>query len=201
MARLAAAGHSLVVVQRAGDDERALWRRAAAGDAPAFGELFELHAQAVHRFLLRRTADRTAAEDLTSVVFLTAWKRRGAAVLTESGSGLPWLLGVAANVARHGWRAQLRHRNALTRLRGELRPAINADPAAQADERDRLRATLRDLAGLPRADRAAVELCVLAGLSYDEAAVALGVPVNTVRSRLARARRSLRSGQPTEVAP
>ena len=53
-----------------------LWRRAVDGEPDAFGVLFERHAQAVYNYLFRRTADWALAEDLTSVVFLEAWRRR-----------------------------------------------------------------------------------------------------------------------------
>ena len=56
--------------------DRELWRRAVAGDAEAFGQLFDLHAKAVYNFCFRRLADWAMAEDMTSAVFLEAWRRR-----------------------------------------------------------------------------------------------------------------------------
>jgi DNA-directed RNA polymerase specialized sigma24 family protein len=65
-----------------GLSDRELWARAVAGDADAFGSLFERHARAVYNFAFRRTASWALAEDLTSEVFLLAWRRRGAVVFT-----------------------------------------------------------------------------------------------------------------------
>ena len=70
-----------------------LWRRAVDGDPDSFGVVFERHARTVYNYLFRRTADWSLAEDLTSVVFLEAWRRR-ADVGFESEAALPWLLGV-----------------------------------------------------------------------------------------------------------
>jgi len=73
-----------------------LWRRAAGHDGTAFGELFERHADAVYLHCFRRTASWSTAEELTSVVFLEAWRRRRA-VRLDTDSILPWLLAVANN--------------------------------------------------------------------------------------------------------
>jgi RNA polymerase sigma-70 factor (ECF subfamily) len=54
-----------------------------------------------------------------------------------------------------------------------------------------MRAVLEGVAGLPRPQQDVVALCVWSGLTYEEAAVALGVPVGTIRSRLSRARAAL----------
>jgi hypothetical protein len=79
-------------LDRPGDRE--LWRLAGAGDGAAFGELFDRHATAVFNHLFRRTASWSEAEDLTSAVFLLAWRRRTTVVIDRE-SALPWLLGVA----------------------------------------------------------------------------------------------------------
>jgi DNA-directed RNA polymerase specialized sigma24 family protein len=80
--------------------DRELWLRASDGDAAAFGELFSRHAGAVYNHLFRRVADWSEAEDLTSAVFLQAWRRRGRVVIDRE-SALPWLLGVANHVLRN----------------------------------------------------------------------------------------------------
>ena len=53
-----------------------LWERVRRGEAQAFGLLFDRHAGAIFAFCLRRTGDRSAAEDLMSTTFLHAWRRR-----------------------------------------------------------------------------------------------------------------------------
>jgi RNA polymerase sigma-70 factor (ECF subfamily) len=172
-----------------------LWRD---GNAAAMGELFRRHAPAVFVFLVRRTGDRELAEDLTSLVFLEAWrKRRG--VRLSGDSALPWLYGVALNCARNARRSLRRHRAALARL------ALERAPAADAPDRD-LGGVLALLARLPENQRDAILACAWSGLSYEDASVALGIPVGTVRSRLSRARARLQEleaehGHAADVTP
>ncbi|NUW36509.1 hypothetical protein HTZ77_34650 [Nonomuraea sp. SMC257] len=84
-----------------------LWRRAVDGDTEAFGVIFDRHARAVYNHCFRRTADWSEAEDITSVVFLEAWRRHGE-LSPERDSALPWLLGVANNRHRPGPRRRPR---------------------------------------------------------------------------------------------
>ena len=53
-----------------------LWERSRAGEADAFGQLFERHAKSVYNYCFRRSGNRATAEDMLSVVFLEAWRRR-----------------------------------------------------------------------------------------------------------------------------
>jgi RNA polymerase sigma factor (sigma-70 family) len=169
-----------------------LWQRAVAGEPPAFGVLFERHSRSVYNFCFRRTADWSRAEELTAVVFLEAWRRRHDVRLENDGAALPWLLGVATNVVRNSWRSHRRQRAAMARVPFEREPDFAADVDARLDDERRMRTVLRTLGRLPRADRDVLALCVWQELSYEEAALALGVPVGTVRSRLSRARSRLR---------
>ena len=174
--------------------DRDLWAAAVGGDADAFGVLFDRHSRAVYNFAFRWTGDWALAEDLASEVFLTAWRRRGEVVFTtESGSVLPWLLGVATNLLRNQRRGQRRADAALARL----------DPtAAQCDFSDDLLGRMADeaqmaevravVAQLAEHERDVLALCAWAGLDYEEAAIALDLPVGTIRSRLSRARTHLR---------
>jgi RNA polymerase sigma factor (sigma-70 family) len=169
-----------------------LWRSAAKGDPSAFGALFERHADAVYNHCFRRTGSWEAAEDLASVVFLEAWRRRRDVSLSGE-SILPWLLAVANNVVRNRDRSLRRHR----RLLAKLPPAVVApDPADEAtsrvDDERAMRRVLQVFTRLLPDEQDVLALCVWAGLSYSDAAVALGIPVGTVRSRLSRAREHLR---------
>ncbi len=164
-----------------------LWQRAVAGEPRAFGELIDRHSRAVYVFTFRRTADWSLAEDLTSIVFLEAWRRRSKVQLMHD-SALPWLYGVATNVLRNSRRSLRRHRAALERLPLEYEPDFADEAGERLDDERRMREILVAFASLPRREQEVVVLCRFSGLSYEEAAVALGIPIGTVRSRLARAR-------------
>jgi RNA polymerase sigma-70 factor (ECF subfamily) len=185
-------------------EDSVLWARSAEGDTGAFALLFERHARAIYNYCFRRVGDWSVAEDLLSVVFLEAWRRRDKQL--PPGKVLPWLYGIATNVVRNRRRAERRYRAALGRVPAAKPAADIADEAVdRADDEQKLRRALALLSKLPRRQQDVFVLCAWSGLSYEDAAFALGVPVGTVRSRLARARGALREldrvegHEPTEV--
>jgi RNA polymerase sigma-70 factor (ECF subfamily) len=174
--------------------DRELWRQAVAGRSDAFGLLFERHARTVYNLCFRRIGSWSVAEDLTSDVFLLAWRRRGEVVFTTEGeSVLPWLLGVALNLVRNSRRSNRRAIAASLRLDAGAREADFSDEVVGrlADEQQ-MHEVLAVLDQLPVHEQEVLALCAWAGLSYEDCALALGVPVGTVRSRLSRARSRLR---------
>jgi RNA polymerase sigma factor (sigma-70 family) len=177
-----------------GASDRQLWERAVSGDADAFGLLFERHGRAVYNFAFRRVANWAAAEDATSEVFLVAWRRRREVVFTgELESVLPWLLGVATNHLRNVRRRAARAGAALDRLGiGDVESDFSDEILGRLADEAQMADVLRVLDALPEHERDVLALCAWSGLDYQEAAVALGVPVGTVRSRLSRARGHLR---------
>jgi RNA polymerase sigma-70 factor (ECF subfamily) len=176
-------------ISPAASDE-SLLRASASGDQRAFSELYERHAGTIYNYLFRRLGDWSEAEDLTAVVFLEAFRRRGEVVIVE-GKLLPWLYGIATNVLRNRRRALWRHRHLVAQLASQPGTEVMPDVAARAEAAVQMRSVLTRIARLPRRQQNVVALCIWSGLSYEEAAAALGVPIGTVRSRLARARASL----------
>jgi RNA polymerase sigma-70 factor (ECF subfamily) len=165
--------------------------RVRAGDHDEFGVLFSEHARAVYNHAFRLTGNWSAAEEVVSLTFLEAWRLRGT-VRPEGGSLLPWLLGIALNVARNVSRAARRQQAAMGRLpKAQDVPDFAEDLAGRLDDAERLEKIHAALTTLRRNERDVLALCVWSGLNYAEAAEALGVPVGTVRSRLSRARRKL----------
>ena len=168
-----------------------LLRSSQLGDGEAFGVLFERHAPAVLRFCFRRTGDAVLAEDLTSIVFLEAWRRRERTVFFHAHAR-PWLLGVALNVLRSQRRAERRYRAALASLPAPMPPEPESELAiARLAAEQEMREIVRAVGTLGRREREVLELCVWEGLSTEEAAEALGISTGAVRSRLSRARRRL----------
>ena len=173
-------------------DDPQLWERIRSGDAEAFGDLYERHARAVQSYCLWRTADLQAAEDATATVFLEAWRRRGHLTLTTA-SAAPLLLGIANNVVRHQWRSQRRHRAALERVRhvGQAPGDLEAEAIARVDAIQQVREGGAAIRQLPRREREVLALLAWGDLSYGEIGEALGLPIGTVRSRIAEGRARL----------
>jgi RNA polymerase sigma factor (sigma-70 family) len=182
-----------VGIDWAAASDQELWSHAAKEyAAEAFGELFERHADRVYAHCFSRTGSWSMAEDLTSVVFLEAWRRRSD-VRFSGDSALPWLLGVANNATRNAQRSRRRYNLLLAKLPPPGEEAdIAVDAAARVDQERLAQHLLCAMAGLRQAEQEVLALCDWAGLTYAEAAVAMGVPEGTVRSRLFRARKHLR---------
>jgi RNA polymerase sigma factor (sigma-70 family) len=165
--------------------------RVRDGDADAFGELFDSFAAHVYNHAFRLTGDWATAEDVMSLTFLEAWRTRDR-ISPAGGSLRPWLLGVATHVVHGQHRARRRHRESLARLGPTPdQPDFAEDVSGRIDDAARIDALHGSLAKLRAPEREVLALCVWSGLSYAEAAEALGIPVGTVRSRLARARNRL----------
>ncbi|MFF1254931.1 RNA polymerase sigma factor [Pseudarthrobacter sp. NPDC058329] len=179
-----------------GEQDAELWARCVSGDQDALGMLFERHSDAVFRYCLSRTGSWHDAEELVSVTFLEAWRQRNSLTL-QRDSLLPWLLGVATNAAKNKARSVRRYEQFLGRL---PHSAVAADHATAADERIDVERQVRELlegaAGLSAGERDVLLLCVMNGYSYEDTAAALGIPIGTVRSRVNRAKKKLRTAAP-----
>ncbi|WP_426567391.1 RNA polymerase sigma factor [Streptomyces canus] len=165
--------------------------RVRAGDRAAFADLYDQNARVVYSHALRLTGNWSDAEEVMSETFLGAWRTRET-VDPEGGSLTPWLLGIATHKA-HNVNRGLRRRLAFLARSPEPRPVEDfADEAAdRIDDARRFALVHEALRQLGRPDREVIALCVGAGLDYQQAAEALGIPVGTVRSRLSRARARL----------
>jgi RNA polymerase sigma-70 factor (ECF subfamily) len=150
---------------------------------PDFDALYLAHRDDVWRYLRRRSASEP--EDLTTEVFLVAWRRRS----ELPAAPLPWLYGVARKVLANDRRGGLR-RDALTERAGAHAAFAAPDPAEAFGVRDEL---WRALAALNDRDRELVLLVAWEGLSLAEAAAALGCRSGTAAVRLHRARRRLQT--------
>ncbi len=176
-----------------GDDAGARLRAAAdgarAGDPEAFRALVEETHATVFRLAAALVSDRDEAADVTQEAYVRAWGRIGE--LRDGAAALGWLCRIARTVAherrRSWWR---RIRAPLDALAGEPAPR-ESDPDAAADAAERAGAVRAALAKLPEKHRVVLALRELEGMSYDEIADALGVPVGTVESRQHRARAAL----------
>ena len=178
-----------------GPSDSELWKRTRAGDPAAFADLFERHAAQIYNYCFRRIGSRATAEDMLSVVFLEAWRRREKKL--PSDKVLPWLYGIATNVVRNQRRSERRFAAALRRMPSpEPEPDFSERSDERLDEEWQAQGALELLRKLPKREQDVVVLCDGMELSYEDAALALGIPPGTVRSRLSRARARLRELDP-----
>src|SRR5262245_13351778 len=169
-------------------DAQLLERFSTQRDEAAFELLVWRHGGMVLRTCRRLLRDAHEAEDAFQATFL-ALARRADSVGRGSVGG--WLYQVAYRVAL---RARARRARWEAREQPADRRAGPPDPLAEAGRREDRRVLDDEVNRLPEKYRVAFVLCCLEGHSSAEAARALGCPVGTVESRLARARRRLRAG-------
>jgi RNA polymerase sigma-70 factor (ECF subfamily) len=177
--------------------ETALIQRCAVGDDAAFAELVAEHQRMVFQLALNLLGDRDEALDLSQEVFLRVF--RTISRFRAQSTLKTWIYRIAVNQARNRHRFWRRRRRA-DQVSLDLHVATHGEFVSAADSRpDRVFAQ-KELANrlehamdaLPFDQRTAIVLREVDGLSYDEIAYSLGVAVGTVKSRLTRARQTLR---------
>jgi len=182
---MAAAGR----VPKAQDNDTsdaALIAKIATGNRLAMQVLFARHHARVYRFILRLLGSEPAAEDLTSEVFLGVWRQ--ADRFEARSSVTTWLLAIA----RYKALAELRRRPEPA---GDEAAAQASDPADDPEASFAIKhrgEIVRDrLSRLSRRHREVIDLVYYHGKSVQEAAAILGVPGNTVKTRMFHARKNL----------
>lgn len=170
-----------------GDD--ALARACGTRDPAAIAALFDrLHSVAA-AFLSRIVGPGPDVEDLVQATFLVI--ARGESVFEGRSSARTWVLGIAANVARHHLRSRRRQRAFLEEA-ARLDAGSPPSPEAMAGTRAAIARARAALDALDEEERFAFVLCEIEGLSAAEAAVELGCSVAAVWKRVSRARGRIR---------
>jgi RNA polymerase sigma-70 factor (ECF subfamily) len=167
--------------------------RAQRGDLSAFNELVVEHQSLVYNICYRMLGQAQAAEDATQEAFVSAWRN----IATFRGETFrPWLLRIAANLARDELRRRGRRPSTSLDIALEAGMPDPADNEPSPDEsaltselRGRLQALLLQL---PEDQRTAIVLCDVEGLDYTEIATVMQTSLGTVKSRIARARLKMR---------
>ena len=177
--------------------EAALIHRCAAGDDAAFAELVAEHQRMVVQLAMNLLGDSDEALDLSQDVFIRVFRTigqfRGQSALRT------WIYRIAVNQARNRHRFWRRRRradqvslDAHVEAHGDFQCGAETGPDRILAQKE-LAARLKDaLDALPFDQRTVVVLREVDGLSYDEIAYSLGVAIGTVKSRLTRARQTLR---------
>ncbi|HRJ58404.1 MAG TPA: RNA polymerase sigma factor [Anaerolineales bacterium] len=168
-------------------DDLDLIRRMQAGDDNAVRDLYAQYGQRLYAYALRLTNDPATAEDLTQSTLVTAW--RTARNFRGEGRLIAWLLGIVHHAAMKSLRGIT---NYLDEVAEETVSEDQPSPEEQAQVRDERRWVRQGIQSLSPEHRAVLDLIFYQGLSLNEAAQVLNIPVGTVKSRLSYARDHLR---------
>ena len=159
------------------------------GDTEQFALLVTRHQQRVMRFILRYEYNTHDAQDLAQETFLQAF--RGLPGFHAEARFSTWLTGIAFNLLKNHISRSPTKQHVHVDMDDQPEGTSDAssdDPALDYENRQLHAAMGQAVAALPQHMRDAIVLVASEGLSYEEAAATLGVPVGTVKSRLCRAR-------------
>lgn len=184
-----------------GDHERELMNRACSGDAVAYGELFELHQERIHRMAYVMLRDRGAAEDCVQETFAKGWEN----LSSFRGESAPraWFTAIAINHCRHRAR-EWKHApsgaadHALESGRRAGRPRTRGVVSRVAQQEDRRLLTVA-LGFLTESQREVFILHYDQDLSYDEIGDILGIRPGAARALAHRAKETLREKLGSEL--
>ncbi len=159
------------------------------GHIGALGVLYDRYQAAVSSFVRRATNDASDVEDVVHATFMTA--ARAASNFDGRQSCRPWLVGIAARLVHRRKRGLSRWARALSEL--TVREGDRyTDPHRELAARDEVQRLADALARLTESKRVVLLLAETEGLSSEEIAESLSIPVGTVWTRLHHARRDLR---------
>ena len=184
-------------------NEGELIRRAQGGEKEAFGDLVELLQDRVYNFSFRLTGNRDRAWDLSQEAFLKAFAAIGS---FRGGSRFyTWIYRILLNLHMNKEKSmgrrmekrslsmnQTRDDNHRSALGERLAGPGNSDPSSEVLRKERKAAVQEAISQLAADQKQVVLLRDMEGMSYEEIADLLEIPVGTVRSRLHRAREELK---------
>jgi len=179
------------------DDEMGLISSALAGDLDSFNTLALAYQSLVYNVAFRILGERFSAEDAAQQTFISAFRKLSS---FRGGSFRSWLLRIVTNICYDELRRRKRYPTSRLELQDEMGEEIESlkwmvDPGElPEDELERVdlaRTIQACIDELPLEYRLVVVLVDIQGLAYAEAAKTLGLPLGTVKSRLARARARL----------
>ena len=159
--------------------DEALYTRMLAGDLAAFDQLYARYERPLYGFVVAQLSDQHEAEDIFHEAFLAVLRAGGRGI--ELRSFKAWLFQVARHLCLNRVRSRKRAERALAR--DVSAPAAPADVYSAALEDQRLAALPAAVSRLP-APLGEVYHLRASGLSYDEVAEILEIPVGTVKSRM-----------------
>ena len=180
-------------------DEQTLIRSAQRGNLEAFNELVLLYQDFLFRVAMNILGNEESAGDATQQALLSAFRNLGS---FRGGSLRSWLGRITANACYDELRRIARAKDVPLQVYDQDGEEIESaswmidpgpSPEDQIERSDLMDAIQNSLGALPEHYRLVVQLVDVEGLSYEETASALDLPVGTVKSRLARARDAVRA--------
>jgi RNA polymerase sigma-70 factor (ECF subfamily) len=170
--------------------EHALIDAVAAGDVEAFERLFRLYERRVYQYILGFVRDATVAEEVAADTLLAVW--HGAARFEKSSRVSTWILGIARHKAIDATRRTLRHSTTEVLDEAEDLPTPAPGPAEAAHDHSVEQLTRRAIQRLSAEHREVLYLAFYADVPYEQIALLLEVPQNTVKTRVYYAKQKLR---------
>ena len=170
-------------------DETELVRMAQNGDRNAFGELVRIHAQGVRNVIYRMCGNAQLAEDAAQETFIQAWLHLSS--FRPQSSLRNWLYRIGMNAATDMLRKQ--KRILLDDVEDLQLKDPQPGPEGVFSQEEQTALVRKAVLSLPDASRAVLVLREYEGMSYQEIADALDIPVGTVMSRLNYARKVLKA--------
>jgi RNA polymerase sigma-70 factor (ECF subfamily) len=164
---------------------------ARRGDHRAFEALVLKYQDRIYRVVQRMVGGSDAVDDLAQEVFIRAYRSLGD--FKGESSLYTWLYKIALNLCRNHYRTRGRRpaHEELDEADGAGLEAGGGSPEDEVFRREFWEQLRQGLDALPPEQREAVVFCDLEGMSYEEMAEVMGVPIGTVRSRIFRGRRAL----------
>ena len=182
-----------MVVAAEFDPEQPVIEAIQTGDRGAFEELVRRHSRWVRGVVFGVLGDHEGTEDVCQQVWKSVWEQAGS--LRDVRRWRPWLYRLARNAAVDAGRQATRRRNLADHISAQAdRSALQheAGPAEQVIADEQRAAVMSAVQALPALYREPLVLRHLEGWSYRRIAEVMDMPVDTVETRLVRARRQLR---------
>ena len=150
-------------------------------DRDAFASLFAIFAPRVKAYMMKVGSDPASSEEITQETFIRVWRKAGQ-FDPKKASAVTWIFTIARNLR-------------IDRLRKENRPTFDPDdpifipetsqtPLENMEQSTIVERVKLSISGLPEDQREVVQLSFIEGLSHQEIADAIGLPLGTVKSRL-----------------
>lgn len=163
-----------------------LMKRVANGDAAALETLYEQYAPAVLGLALKMLGDRPSAEEVVQETFWRVW-RNAASFCEQQGAFPGWLFGITRNLSIDTWRRRKARPQPI--FDGNEEQQLEDSPDLQADVTESAWTAMKHLQvrqalnALPQAQREVVEMAFFGGMTRQEIAEAMGVPLGTIHTR------------------